>query len=232
MEHFNLLQQPLLHAFAETGEAQPLQTEYAKSREGFRIHEGGYLPLLQLARELPNVKSEIVAGFPPREWARLIMKDGKEGILQDEAITKTGVLTGLDSWDGLQVSKEHNAYIRASISGNMPTIDQEPKQGGLNAAQAFKDTIMAWKADQILHSQSSRESEKDMLVVICGSGHCEYDFGVTERIKACNRGEILLLVCKPDDGAYWKAQESTSADATTERALADALIVYEAVDDF
>lgn len=228
MEHFNLLQQPLLHAFAQSGDPEPLQTEYAKSREGFRITQAGYLPLLQLARELDNVNSEVIAGFPPREWARIVMKDGKDGILQDEEIAKSGALTGFDNWKGLDVSLEHNAYIKSSISGNKPVLEQAPKQGGLNAAQAFKDTIMAWKADEILETQV--EGGNDILLVICGSGHCEFDFGVTERLTACKRDETLLIVCKPDDGAYWNIDETSPID--NGKSVADATIIYEAIDDF
>lgn len=225
MEHFNLLQQPLLRAFAQSGDAEPLQNEYAKSREGFRITQEGYLPLLQLARELDQINSEIVAGFPSREWARTLMKDGKEGILADPATVESGALEGFDNWQALTVSPEHNAYIKASISGNRPVLDTEPKQGGLNAAQAIKDSIMAWKADQLISKQS--KDGKDILIVICGSGHCEYDFGVTERIQACSRDQILLLVCKPDDGAYWKDESEQPHEEA--RQLADAIIVYEAI---
>ena len=231
MEHFNLLQQPLLHSFAATGDPGPLQTEYAKSREGFRIHEGGYLPLLQLARELDNVNSEAIAGFPPRGWARTIMQQGKQGIIANEEIQKAGVLDGIENWQGLQVSNDHNAYIRSSISGNKPVLDLNARQGGLNAAQAFKDTVMAWKADQLIRSQDTTGEHKDILLVVCGSGHCEFDFGATERITACERDELLLLVCKPDDGAYWKEPDAGPSNIIG-GPLADGIIVYEAVDDF
>ena len=244
MEHFNLQHAAALRAFADTGDAEALCAEYAQSSEGFRLTQAGYLPLLNLVRQLPNVRSEIVPGFPPREWARLVMRGGKEAILADEVVKSSGLLDDFDRWDDLLISREHAAYIRASISGQRPDLSEDGpvKQGGLNAAQAFKDSVMAWRADQILESQgkargADTKPSRDVLVVICGSGHCEYGFGVTERIKACSRDKIGLVVTKPSDGGFWEAQggrrESLSeghAEQSGGRPLADAVIVYEAVD--
>ena len=244
MEHFNFQQATTLRAFADTGDAQALCAEYARSSEGFRLTQAGYLPLLNLVRELPNVRSEIVPGFPPREWARLVMRGGREAVLADDAVKSSGLLDDFDRWYDLLVSREHAAYIRASISGQMPNLSEDGpvKQGGLNAAQAFKDSVMAWKADQILASQvqaggAHTKPSRDVLVVICGSGHCEYGFGVPERIKACSRDKIGLVVTKPSDGGFWQSQSGRRESATDEQAhqsggrpLADAVIVYEAVD--
>jgi hypothetical protein len=235
MEHFNLLQQKSLDNFALNGEVETLQHEYAKSSEGFRIDNTGYLPLLALIRELENVDSTVKAGFPPREWARVIMRQGIEALVeQNEQALSSGVLQGFDRWDDIIVTPEHAAYIASSISGEKPELPADLTQSGLKAAQAFKDAIMAWTIDKEVEAAESRqtageESSKEIIVAICGSGHCEYDFGVTERIRSCRRDEILLLVCKPDDGAYW-----TNADrediAHTKRPLADGIITYQAVD--
>ena len=234
MEHFNLLQQDLLDDFAETGEAQPLQEEYAKSSEGFRIDDTGYLPLLRLVRELENVVSAVVAGFPPREWARIVMRQGQKGLEQDEEVSKSGLLESFDRWDDIKVSPEHAAYISSSISGGPPEISKEVEQGGLKAAQAFKDAIMAWTIDKQLQSDKSEEGSNkpshEVIVAICGSGHCEYGFGITERVRDCGRDEIMLLVCKPDGGSYWRPAENVEEVHRNEKHLAEGIIVYEAVD--
>lgn len=226
MEHFNVLQQTLLDDFAKTGYEQALQEEYAKSSEGFRITNAGYLPVLRLVRELENVNSAVIAGFPPREWARVVMRQGKEGLEQDEQISHSNVLEGFDRWEGLKVSPEHAAYISSSISGAKPEIQAEVQQGGLKAAQAFKDTVMAWIIDR--HVEAADNTGEEIIVAICGSGHCEFDFGITERIRACKREDILLLVCRPDDGSYWSSSESNRN--SNGRPLADGIIVYEGVD--
>lgn len=236
MEHFNILQQMLLDNFALNGEAKTLQDECAKSSEGFRIDNTGYLPLLNLIRELENVASTVKAGFPPREWARVIMRQGKEGLVKqnEQALSSGGVLQGFDRWEDINVSPEHAAYIASSISGDKPELPAELSQSGLKTAQAFKDTIMAWTIDNEVKAAEARqvaggESPEEIIVAICGSGHCEYDFGVTERIRSCSRDEILLLVCKSDDGAYWTNADG-EATANTGRLLADGIITYEAID--
>lgn len=236
MEHFNLLQQSILSDFGRSGNAAQLQEEYAKSKEGFRIDNTGYLPLLNLARELENVRDPIEAGFPPREWARIVMRQGKDGLLQDEATAKTGLLNNFDRWDDLNVSPEHAAYISSSISGEKPEVQAEVSQGGLKAAQAFKDAIMAWKIDnEVEHAQNrqleSGGSQQEVIVAICGSGHCEYDFGVTERIRSCKRNEILLLVSKPEDSTFWRSSDTKDdVEHAYGRRLADGIMVYEAID--
>lgn len=239
MEHFNLAQQDLLAAFASDGDAQALRDGYEKSREGFRLTPDGYLPLLQLARELDNVESEVRAGFPPREWARLVMRGGENAIKADEHIASTGLLAEFnDRWPDLLVSPEHSSYIQSMIKGGIkPAAGPEAKQGGLNAAQAFKDSVLAWKADQVLNGfQRTADGQsphtKNILVVISGAGHCEYRFGAPERLRSCAPEEALLLVTKPDDGTYWappkEEDEANKRDGSAP--LADGIILYEAQD--
>ncbi|KAK9900560.1 hypothetical protein P389DRAFT_192822 [Cystobasidium minutum MCA 4210] len=234
MEQFNLSQQNLLDDFAKTGDAEPLQEVYAKSSEGFRIDNTGYLPLLQLVKELENVNSSVAAGFPPREWARIVMRQGKQGLEQDEGVSKSGFLTSFGRWDDLNVTPEHAAYISSSISGQAPDVPKEVQQGGLKAAQAFKDAVMAWVIDKKLDENRGEEgsggASNEVILAICGSGHCEYGFGVTERIKSCSRDQILLLVSKPDDGSYWRTEADAEGEDQEGRPLADGIIVYEAVD--
>lgn len=233
MEHFNIIQQSLLDDFARTGEAESLQAEYAKSSEGFHLDNTGYLPLLNLARELENVNSTIVAGFPPRQWARIVMRQGKEGLAQDEEVSQSGLLNSFDRWEDLTVSTEHAAYISSSIGASKPALPSEVQQGGLKAAQAFKDAVMAFTIDKQLEKSASLDraaSSDEVIVAICGSGHCEYDFGITERIRNCSREDILLLVCKPEDGTFWRRGENDGKEERDGRKLADAIIIYEAID--
>ncbi|KAL7006779.1 hypothetical protein EMMF5_003665 [Cystobasidiomycetes sp. EMM_F5] len=226
LEHFNITQQDLLTRFASDGDIDALRNVYAKSSEGFRLSPQGYLPLLSIIRELPNVTGTISAGFPPREWARVVMKDGVEVARNNPEIRNAPNMDGFDRWEDLTTTAEHAAYIRSSISGNMPELPSELQTGGLNAAQAFKDAIMAWRMDQLLEVNAGLD---DVVVGICGSGHAEYDFGVTERIRNCSRDQMLLIVTKPNDGLYWYAADNNQTSHET-RQIADAIFVYEAVD--
>lgn len=239
MEHFSLLQQPILSAYAEDGDLEALVTEYEKGSEGFRIAPS-YWPILHMARESKAVQSEIRAGFPPREWARFVMRGGKDGLFAEVPEAKAVLGGGKQPfdearWEDLKVSREYAAYIKSSISATPPDLslpEGEIKQGGLNAAQAFKDSIMAWQIGKLLSEASTSEDEgaDNLLVVFAGAGHCEYSMGVMERIKAISREEILLVVTKPLDGQYWYGIQQEGASVESGQPIADLVVLYEPID--
>ncbi|PWN20551.1 SAICAR synthase-like protein [Microstroma glucosiphilum] len=77
MEHFSYADQPLLDRFhAGTLSISELCSAYReRSNEGFKIEM--YAPLLLLARERG---ATIWGGFPPRTWAREMVKEGVEKV--------------------------------------------------------------------------------------------------------------------------------------------------------
>lgn len=77
MEHFSYADQPLLDRFhAGTLSISELCSAYReRSNEGFKIEM--YAPLLVLAREKG---ATIWGGFPPRTWAREMVKEGVEKV--------------------------------------------------------------------------------------------------------------------------------------------------------
>lgn len=219
LEMFNVLQQPMLDAFAdsyelnETGEqerkaAEALLNAYgADGGETFDLSH--YLPLLLLAR---SASMRIVGGFPPRAWARRLAKEGLTGDLRSEL---EGV--GFDRWDDLKTSSAHRAYITSLVRGEQPVLptDEAPTKG-IASAQVLKDAVMAFSIDRALTNGG--------VMAICGSGHCEYGFGVPERVQ----GESYTVVTKPNDEMIWRGERWGEEGGT---AIADDVILYEAVNE-
>ena len=81
LEHFSVLDQDMLNSFSQgkLGPDELAETYQAQSEESFHI--GQYMPLLMLAKEL-NVP--IWGGFPPRQWARQVFRDGVDDVKPDE----------------------------------------------------------------------------------------------------------------------------------------------------
>jgi Haem-binding uptake, Tiki superfamily, ChaN len=237
VEYFNLTQARLLKRFSNGEINMPeLASAYADSSEDFDI-EGHLAPLLSLAKE-KNVP--IVAGFPPREWARDFLKDNG------------GVLSKLKddfAFDRPEDTKSkdlgHDAYFESLLSGQAPrerVPDGESRKGArIMPAQLLKDAVMAWSIDQQL-------AKGKRVVVLAGLGHLEYGFGVMERVREAKREDMILIACKSNneselwlhqegsgggsEGAALANRQATTTNTTTnsnDRAIADAVYLYDAV---
>lgn len=213
-----------------------LASAYAESSENFDI-EGHLAPLLSLAKEK---KVPIIAGFPPREWARDFLKDD-QGIISklkdDFAFDRPE--------DTKPMDPGHEAYFESLLSGAAPreTVPAgEIRKGArILPAQLLKDAVMAWSIDQQL-------AKGKRVVALAGLGHLEYGFGIMERIREVKREDMILIACKSnneselwlnkgDRGGAEGAEKDTSANrgretATTsnnDRIIADAVYLYDAV---
>lgn len=82
LEHFSVLDQPMLTSFSKDklGPDELADAYRSQSEESFKI--GHYMPLLMLAKEL---QVPIWGGFPPRDWARQVFRNGVDSIKAQEA---------------------------------------------------------------------------------------------------------------------------------------------------
>ncbi len=240
MEHFSVLDQPLLDAFAagESGIAELAQAYAEKSDEGFDVMH--YAPLLVLAQELGGIR--LVGAFPPRAWARVAFsKDAEKGLAGVKSIEAQRVrddksaaaVPRFEAWDlASHISIAHRAYIKSLMRPDQPIQiaadyeqqEQPPAQeAGFETAQALKDSFFA----HAIVSQFAGQTEGDSaaaVFAICGLGHGEYGFGAPERVVQLlqRRGTIqdggdeewtpFLIVSKPEDGSYWIGDASKQDD--------------------
>lgn len=206
-----------------------LESAYARSDENFDIN-GHLAPLLWLAKEkgVP-----IIAGFPPRGWARDFLRDG-EGVLSK--------LKDDFAFDRPEDTKpkhlEHEAYFESLLSGSAPRTkipEGEARKGArILPAQLLKDAVMAWSIDQQL-------AKGKIVVALAGLGHMEYGFGIPERVRQAKREDMILIACKSNNeselwqrsrligavGAGASAEDKTAA--AHDRTIADAVYLYDAV---
>lgn len=226
LEQFALPDQPLLDAFsAATLSGSDLVHEYSRtSDEGFNVPH--YLPLLLLARERG---AKIWAGFPPRAWARQMVRQGWQDVQANEEERVNAQASTLPSRNALQVplfqawdsvrhlSAAHKSYINSlmhpdqapsypesdpgapdnALAGEEPhqppssrTLVPPVQDSGFLPAQTLKDAFLAHTVAHILrHGDGEPSSDapkqiRDVVLVICGAGHCEYGFGAPERVQA------------------------------------------------
>ncbi|CAO1624878.1 unnamed protein product [Sympodiomycopsis kandeliae] len=121
MEHFSILDQPMLNSFQSNKmDAQELCTQYyTHSQESFRIEM--YLPLLLLAKEkgIP-----IWGGFPPREWARVVFNNGVDQVkqLEHSRDTESGYkVPPFSAWRNVvQLSQSHRSFLSSLMRPDRP----------------------------------------------------------------------------------------------------------------
>jgi uncharacterized iron-regulated protein len=229
-EYFNLTQAQMLTDFSnqKLGVTE-LASAYAKSDENFDI-DGHLAPLLLLAKDK---RVPIIAGFPPREWARDFLEDG-EGVLSK--------LKNEFAFDRAEDTKpkdlEYEAYFESLLSDSAPreTVpDGEARKGTrILPAQLLKDAVMAWSIDQQL-------AKGKIVLALAGIGHMEFGFGIPERVRQAKREDMILIACKSkNESELWYHERSTGAEgagnlasdktATAhDRTIADAVYLYDAV---
>lgn len=229
VEQFNVMQQPMLKTFnnmpenPEAGDEQAAATklldDYADdATEGWDLTH--YVPLFMLARQ---ARCKLVGGFPPRSWARIISKEGVDALREQQAQSIADI--GFDRWDDLKCSPQHSAFLRALMSGEPPALaDDNQPQKSMHTAQAFKDAMLAFSIDKELNENETAP----IVLVITGSGHCEYGFGGPERLRSLPRQDVNILICKSNqESTIWKSEHWAEEAQTADRCIADAIFCYD-----
>jgi len=178
MEHFAGAQhQSLLDQFMSRDDESrmTLQTFIDSYHEGGEEnhHLDPYWNFLNYARRNSDVV-EIKAGFIPRSYAKTLVSEGAEVGL--EAAYNDGFLDRQRPYK--QGSENHYNFFESLISGrDMADSPPSDRFRRIFPAQIIKDAAMAH-----IVVREARASERNRLLVICGAGHCEYRFGVPERV--------------------------------------------------
>jgi arsenite methyltransferase len=174
LEHFNFESQPALSAYA--GGSMPFDS-LAESG-GYEGHDiTAYRALLQLARDHPG-RINLHAGFIPRHYARMVMREGVEPALA--AAKAKGYVAEDETCSG---SEAHYNFFESLLTGRSMHHSSSPPADtyrGMFPAQIIKDAAMAHKVVSLIRSSH----QSDRFLVICGVGHSGYSHGVPERIFA------------------------------------------------
>ncbi len=168
LEMFNMHQQILLDAYLQGQISRDeLEQKYKEGPEGFPLDHYGQL--LDLARDLNiPVKGLII----PRNIASLVVRNGIEALKEHQELFSL-------KDDYIPGTKEHEDYFVSLIKNSMPMMKAGFSYERFFQAQVVKDSSMARNIIQAL-----KETEwKPRMLVITGSGHVDYRFGVPERVK-------------------------------------------------
>ena len=137
-----------------------------------------YRSILEQARDNADLV-KLHAGFIPRQYARGVMNDDLGGVLsaakEEDFIAQDEACLGSD---------EHYNYFESLISGrdmHDPSSEPSDRFRKMFPAQVIKDASMAHCVSKLLDSDTE---SKDSYLLLLGSGHMGYGFGVPERIFA------------------------------------------------
>lgn len=176
LEHFNFEQQHLLNGYtSESLSLHELVAQYEQQGEGHDLF--AYEPLLALARERPG-HVMLHAGFIPREFARIVMRESLDAALA--AARAKGYVAEEERCDATEA---HYSFFESLLTGRDPNDASTPptdKFRRMFPAQVIKDAAMAHRVAQL----ASASGGADRFLVVCGVGHSGYSHGVPERVLA------------------------------------------------
>jgi SAM-dependent methyltransferase/uncharacterized iron-regulated protein len=173
LEHFSFDMQDLLDQYSEGSiDFEELVQKYHEmGEEGHRLEV--YRELLEDAKR-QGVR--LHAGFLPRKYARMLMKQGPEETLQAASQYLPPVVD-------LEGSEFHYNVFESLISGRSIYGGQSPTDQfrRIFQAQILKDEAMASKLHELMEINKDTD---DKFLVIAGNGHLLHYCGVPERVLA------------------------------------------------
>ncbi|TRY72743.1 hypothetical protein TCAL_00189 [Tigriopus californicus] len=198
MEHFPMDRQDLLSKYLSGSlELNEFHESYqAETKEGHKLL--AYEHLLEYVKA-HQPKIRLLAGFPPRPFSRIAMNETRETVA--EKAIELGFLTTEEEL--IPGSDLHYQFFEGLISGR-PFAQSSPSDVDGNfrkifPAQTLKDSVMAAMVTRCIRSSTGPE---DKFIAICGSGHCEYGFGVPERVESSGvigKDETLTVTVRDGD---------------------------------
>jgi len=199
LEHFSLEQQSLLDKFMQEKDMEiaELQKQYKESGdEGFALEK--YSSFLEFARG-ETEKVRLIAAFVPRRFASELVSEGEE-VAHKKLSEIDESLAEYVKNHYIEGSEDHYNLFESLISGRKLTGCSDDAKNPSDRfrkifpAQVFKDSVMAGVIAK--HLNDSKSSD-DKFLVICGSGHLEYGFGVPERLtKLLGKDETCSITAR------------------------------------
>jgi len=179
MEMFRQPQQDALDRWTRGELDEGAFLEAVDWQKTWRIDFGYYRAILEFARDQ---RLDVVALNPPRELQDQVRRLGLDALPDD----LRQQLPEMGPPDPHQV-----ALLKAYYGGHLPTA---------GAFDAFSRIQLLWEesmADRIVGYLSSEQGEGKMMVVLTGSGHVEYGFGVPK--KVLRRMPLPYVIVAPSE---------------------------------
>ncbi|MBI5251397.1 MAG: ChaN family lipoprotein [Desulfomonile tiedjei] len=137
-----------------------------------------YEPVLVLARDL---KFPIIALNAPEKLVRKVSRGGLESLSESE---RKSIPESLE-----QINPQYDRLLRIRLRVHRAFHDKGLKNVVL--AQALRDQTMAGRVVSFLQSPDGKDRS---MIVIAGSGHLNYGFGIPERVERHNNYKYRILL--------------------------------------
>lgn len=175
LEHFSFDLQELLDRYMD----DEIDFEELVDRYHRMGDEGHHLePYRDLLEDAKRQGVHLHAGFLPRKYARMLMKEGEEPALEaaSEWLPEDVNLDGSDF---------HYNVFESFLSGRSIYKTDEPSDQfrKIFKAQVLKDEAMAYRVTELIRQNDSETDDRDeKFLVIAGNGHLMHYCGVPERV--------------------------------------------------
>lgn len=193
LEHFSFDLQELLDRFMddEIDFEQLVDAYHSVGEEGHHLE-----PYRELLQDAKHQGVHLHAGFLPRKYARMLMKDGEKSALEAASkwLPKDVNLDGSDFHYNVFESllsgrsiygKNHSPDENGEATADEPS-DQFRK---IFKAQVLKDEAMAHRVTGLIQkNENEPEVRNEKFLVIAGNGHLLHYCGVPERVLRENPG--------------------------------------------
>ncbi|MGK3742467.1 MAG: putative iron-regulated protein [Bacillariaceae sp.] len=187
LEHFSFDLQELLDQYMDNEiDFEQLVDKYHETgEEGHDIE-----PYRDLLEDAKSLGIHLHAGFLPRKYARMLMKDGEKKALK-------AAKKWLPEDVNLDSSDFHYNVFESLLSGrsiyNKDSSDNQEKydspsnqfRNNIFRAQVLKDEAMAQKITGLIQNNNNEEEKEfvnEKFLVIAGNGHLLHYCGVPERV--------------------------------------------------
>lgn len=197
LEHFSFDLQDMLDQYLGGNlDFEGLQQQYhSVGEEGHDLEP--YRGLLEDAKE-DGIR--LHAGFLPRKYARMLLKEGEEAVLEAASpwLPKKVDLNGSDfHYNVFESFLSGRSLYGSGANKGQQHDDDDPLVSSVEPpsdqfrrifkAQVLKDEAMAHRVVQLLKESSNNKSENDVnknekFLVIAGNGHMKHYCGVPERV--------------------------------------------------
>jgi SAM-dependent methyltransferase/uncharacterized iron-regulated protein len=180
LEHFSFDLQELLDRYMD----DEIDFEQLVDKYHLTGEEGHHLePYRDLLEDAKRQGVHLHAGFLPRKYARMLMKDGEEPALEaaSEWLPEDVNLHGSDF---------HYNVFESLLSGRSIYPDENDEENEpsdqfrkIFKAQVLKDEAMAHRVTGLIQKNENKEEvDNEKFLVIAGNGHLLHYCGVPERV--------------------------------------------------
>ena len=195
MEMFTSEQQPVIDRWLSSGE--PVSVLVNNLGEDRWMNLMDYAPVLVAARDLkiPVVGLNISSGI-----VRKVSRGGLESLSQDEK--------ALAPPDVEPINPLYAKLLSLKLKVHRAFQDKSLKR--IIFAQALRDSVMASNITRYLEGPNTKNR---FLVVIAGSGHLNYGFGIPERVKSrIDVNSRIILLSESGELELSEAEKQQAVD--------------------